>query len=228
LWLVVVIGLVFFVLYVASRGQQPGHALETLGLGFLQLAVVCMAVGEFLYPRMRLLAGLFLLASIVVLFPLSMVLSAAHFFSQGTTFGLLVALLFLVVLLAGPGRILYRYLSTGDGDDERQDSHQYTNAEANWLDKTVWTLFATGTRERAVVMTVLGGGLIVFAFAFTRFPLPLIIVGVLPLALILAGISRLLYDSRRTLARLLEAVSLVLLAGFWAFLVVGLIVLSDT
>jgi len=227
LWLVVVVGLVFFVLYVTGRGQQPGHALQTLGLGLLQLAVVCMAVGEFLYPRGRLLAGLFSLASIFVLFPLSIFFSAAHFFSQGTTFGLLGALLFVVVLLAGPGRILHRYLSTGD-DDARQASHRYAVMESNWLDETVWTLFATRTKRRAVVMTVLGCVLVAFALAFARLPLLLVIVGTLPLALILAGISRLLYDSHRTLARLLEAVSLVLLVGFWVFLVVVLIVLRDT
>lgn len=45
---------------------------------------------------------------------------------------------------------------------------------------------------------------------------------------ILAGVSRLLYDSHRTPSRLLEVVSLVLLAGSWAFLIVALVVFGVT
>ncbi len=119
LWLVVAISLVLFVLYITGLGQQPDHGLRALGMAVLQLAIIGMAVGDSLYSRARLLSGLFLIMSFFVLFPLAIVFTAAHFFSQGTTFGLLVALLFLIVLLAGPGRILYRYLSMR-GDETRR------------------------------------------------------------------------------------------------------------
>lgn len=65
---------------------------------------------------MRLLAGLFSVAYLFVFAPLSIVLFAAHFFSQGTTFGLLMALLFSIFLLGSYGRILQRYRSAGDRD----------------------------------------------------------------------------------------------------------------
>ena len=90
--------------------------MQTLGLSTLQLAIICMAVGEFMYARVRTIAGLFWVASFFVFFPLSLVLSVAHFFLQGTTFGFLVALLFSALLLIGPGRILRRYRSAGSGN----------------------------------------------------------------------------------------------------------------
>lgn len=202
--------------------------MEDLGLTAFDLAVICYGAGFLLYDSRRTLAGLLWVAALLVLMPLGTVLLAVYWYFQGTTLGLLLALVLPTILLVSYGSILWRYRSLEDGDDEQQDSHQYANAEANWLDETVWTLFATRTKGRAVVMAVLGCVLVAFALAFTRFPLPLVMVGVLPLALVSASVSRLLYESRRTLARLLEAVSLVLLAGFWVFLVVTLIVLRGT
>lgn len=93
--------------------------METLGFMALQLAVICMLAGEFLYARVRALAGLFWVASFFVFFPLSLLLSAAHFFSQGTFFGFPAALGLLILLLIGPGNILRRYRSAGSGDAQQ-------------------------------------------------------------------------------------------------------------
>lgn len=102
--------------------------------------------------------------------------------------------------------------------------------EANWLDKTVWILFATRTRKRAVVVMAFGCAFIIFPFAYYLYtygllPHPVFLAFITPvaLALILAGSSRLLYDDRRTLARLLGLVAIVLVAVFWALILTGFI-----
>src|SRR4051794_12164510 len=94
LLLVVIISLLFCFLYLTGLAQKSGHLLQTFGLPSLQLAVICMAAGDFIYARVRILAGLLWVASSFIFFPLGLVFSASHLFLQGTAFGFLVAALF--------------------------------------------------------------------------------------------------------------------------------------
>ncbi len=76
-------------------------------------------MGELLYARVRILAGLFSVAYLFVFAPLSIVLLAAYFYSRGMTFGLLIALLLSNFLLGSYGRILQRYRYTRNGDAQQ-------------------------------------------------------------------------------------------------------------
>lgn len=109
--------------------------------------------------------------------------------------------------------------------------------EATWLDKTPWMLFVAQTRKRAVASIACGcifvgfslTGYLYYLYAQGPGPIPrpyplfLFLISAVALAQILAGFSRLLYENRRMLARVLGVASIALLAAFWTFILVGVI-----
>lgn len=122
LWALVVIWTAVLVMNVILFyfDQRRDNLLVELGIITMFLGMIGFAVGELSYAWRRTLAGLLWVTSLFVFFPSGIALMVVEFWSDGTTPGATMALLYLVGVLLIYGVLAWRYFFSVGGGDARQ------------------------------------------------------------------------------------------------------------